>query len=316
MSPTGSGPTSAAPAELGAAPPGPGPFDRLTVPLIAAPMTRVSTPALVSAACAAGIIGAFPTSNCRSSAELDEWLDEITASVRAASGRPDAPSPGPVAANLIVHRVNRRLDDDLATIVRRGVGIVITSVGNPVPVIDPLHQAGCRVLVDVASVAHAEKAAVAGADGLVLLSAGAGGHTGSANPFAFARAVRHFYPGPLVLAGGISDGTALWAATVLGYDLGYMGTKFIATEESGASPEWRQAVVDARLDDITLGTAPNGVAASLLPGFGSAGHTVSGVHAVTTVAEVVRATRAQWHEARARTHAAVVDLARAGGQTT
>ncbi|MBL7486584.1 nitronate monooxygenase [Frankia sp. AgB1.9] len=283
------------------------PFGQLTVPLIAAPMTMVSTPALVSAACAAGIVGAFPTSNCGSTAELDEWLDEVAALVQTASRQPHAPVPGPVAANLIVHRVNQRLDDDLATIVRRGVGIVITSVGNPVPVIDPLHRGGCLVFADVASLAHAEKAAAAGADGLVLLAAGAGGNTGWANPFAFARAVRAFFSGPLVLAGGVSDGIALWAATVLGFDLGYMGTKFIATAESGASPAWRQAVVDARLDDITLGPGPTGVTASLLPGRGSAGHTVSGVHAITTVAEVVRTTQSEWQAARSHTRATLTE---------
>ncbi|KPM52471.1 2-nitropropane dioxygenase [Frankia sp. R43] len=292
------------------------PADRLVLPLIAAPMTRVSTPALVAAACSAGIVGAFPTSNCGSNAELDEWLDEIAAAVRTTGTTADdaasVPTPGPVAANLIVHRANKRLDDDLQTIARRSVELVITSVGNPVPVIDPLHRAGCRVLADVASLAHAHKAVDAGADGLVLLSAGAGGHTGWANPFAFARAVRRFYDGPLVLAGGISDGTALWAAVTLGYDLGYMGTKFIATRESGADPKWRAAVVSASLDDITLSTAPNGVTASMVvpPGgagqpAGSAGHTVSGVDAVTTVAGVVAATSDEWHRARARTSTAL-----------
>ncbi|EFC85349.1 nitronate monooxygenase family protein [Parafrankia sp. EUN1f] len=297
--------------------------DGLVLPLIAAPMTTVSTPPLVAAACSAGIVGAFPTSNCHSNAELDEWLDEIAASVHAtrtaAGDVTGAPTPGPVAANLIVHRANKRLDDDLQTIVRHSVELVITSVGNPVPVIDPLHREGCRVFADVASLAHARKAVDAGADGLVLLSAGAGGHTGWANPFAFARAVRRFYDGPLVLAGGISDGTALWAAVTLGYDLGYMGTKFIATRESGADSNWRAAVVGASLDDITLGTAPNGVTVSMLvpPGgagqpTGSAGHTVSGVDAITTVAGVVAATSTEWHQARARTSTALRASGRAG----
>ncbi|WP_462183772.1 NAD(P)H-dependent flavin oxidoreductase [Frankia sp. AgKG'84/4] len=278
------------------------PLDGLALPLIAAPMTTVSTPALVAAACAAGLVGAFPTSNCRSTTELADWLDEIEATVAAAAGPGAASRPGPVAANLIVHRSNTRLDEDLDTLVRRGVRLVITSVGTPVPVIGPLHRAGVRVFADVASLKHAEKAAAAGADGLVLLAAGAGGHTGWANPFAFARAVRRFHDGPLVLAGGISDGTALWSAITLGYDLGYMGTRFIATAESGATDAWRRAVVDATLDDITLGTAPNGVTVSLLPGAaGSAGHTAAGVHAITTAAEVIDTTRREWNDARART---------------
>ena len=216
----------------------------LTIPAIAAPMTVISTPELVIAACNAGIVGTFPTSNCSSIAELDEWLTRI--------GEAHVAGAGPVGVNLILHRTNARLDDDLACVVEHGVPIVITSVGDPLPVIGPLHDAGIDVYVDVASMKHAHRAAEAGADGLVLLSAGAGGHTGWANPFAFARAVRAFWDGPLVLAGGVSDGTALWAAITLGYDLGYLGTKLIATHESGAGEGWTKAVVAGTLDDICL----------------------------------------------------------------
>ncbi|ADP82231.1 2-nitropropane dioxygenase NPD [Pseudofrankia inefficax] len=277
----------------------------MRLPLVAAPMTQVSTPALVAAARAAGVAGAFPTSNCRTSAELDDWFDEIDATTSALSSGP----VGPLAANLIVHGSNRRLDDDLALVARRQVDFVITSVGSPVRVVADLREAGIAVVADVASLAHAEKALAAGADGLVLLSAGAGGHTGWANPFAFARAVRRFYDGLLVLAGGVSDGAALWAAITLGYDVGYMGTRFIATAEGGASPAWRQAVVDARLDDITVGMSPTGVKASLLPAHGSAGHTVSGVDAVTTVSQVVDQTEREWDDARARTSRALTQPA-------
>ena len=273
-------------------------FSRLTLPVIAAPMTSVSTPELVGAACAAGVVGAFPTSNPRSASELDEWLERIAAET---ASRSTSVRPGPVAANLIVHRSNQRLADDLACIGAHGVDIAITSVGNPLPVLADLHAAGCRVLADVASLAHAEKALAGGVDGLVLLSAGAGGNTGWANPFAFARAVRRFYDGPLVLAGGISDGTSLWSAITLGYDLGYMGTKFIATPESGASPEWKSAVVESSLDDIVLGVSPFGISASLLASVGSAGHTVSGVTAEVPAKDVIEATAAEWHEARATT---------------
>jgi nitronate monooxygenase len=283
-------------------------FAQLSVPAIAAPMTSVSTPELVIAACNAGIVGAFPASNCRSSAELDEWLDRIERETASSGGRGTLPQPGPLAVNLIVHPSNARLDADLDQLVGRGVRFVITSVGSPKPVVDPLHRSGCAVLADVASLAHAHKALDTGVDGLVLLSAGAGGHTGWANPLAFARAVRAFYDGPLVLAGGVSDGTALWAANVCGYDLGYLGTKLIATPESGASPEWRQAVVDATLDDIVLGTSPTGIAASLLPPAGSGGHTVSGVDAVRSAAEVIGQVAHEWRVARARTRA-VLDSA-------
>ena len=271
----------------------------LTIPAIAAPMTAVSTPELVIAACNSGIVGAFPSSNCRSLAELDEWLDRIASNT--ANDNLRSSQSGPVAVNLIVHRSNTRLDSDLECTLAHGVKIVITSVGDPVPVIEPLHQGGCAVWVDVASLAHARRAIDSGADGLVLLSAGAGGHTGWANPFAFARAVRAFYDGPLVMAGGISDGAALWAAITLGYDFGYLGTKFIATLESAASDEWRQRVVEASMDDISLGTAPNGVSASFLSGAGSAGHTVSGVNDMSTVAEVISQVTDEWTAARART---------------
>jgi nitronate monooxygenase len=177
-------------------------------------------------------------------------------------------------------------------------------VGNPAPFIAPLQAGGCRVLVDVASIAHAHKALEAGADGLVLLSAGMGGHTGWANPFAFARAVRHVSDGPLVLAGGMSDGTALWAAITLGYDAAMFGTRFIATDESGAPTSSRQAILDATMDDVTLAASPNGVTASVLRGGGgSGGHTVSAVHRHMPAAEVIADIRADWDRARARTAA-------------
>jgi nitronate monooxygenase len=272
----------------------------LVLPLIAAPMTAVSTPELVAAACAAGVIGAFPTSNPASSAELEEWLERIDAEI---GRREHGVMPGPVAANLIVHRSNKRLDADLATIVEHGIQIAITSVGSPAPVVAGLHSAGCIVLADVASLMHAHKALEAGADGLVLLGAGAGGNTGWANPFAFARAVRRFFAGTLVLAGGVSDGTALWAAITLGYDFGYMGTKMIATAESGATAQRRRDVVESSLDDIVLGTSRYGVQASLLKASGSAGHSVSGVEREGTVEEVIRETANQWQSARTRTAA-------------
>ena len=143
----------------------------------------------------------------------------------------------PVCPNLIVHRSNARLEQDLQVLLRHKPEIVITSVGSPAPVLEPLHDAGALVFADVASIRHAERAVAAGADGLVLLTAGAGGQTGWLNPFVFVRAVRAFFDGPIVLAGGISDGHALRAAEALGCDLAYMGTKFIATRESMADAQ-------------------------------------------------------------------------------
>ncbi len=275
--------------------------DRLRLPLIVAPMTGVSGPELVAAACLAGVVGAFPTSNCGSSGELDEWLATIQAARRDALSRVGATAPGPIAANLII-RGNRRIEADIEVLGRQGVALAITSVGSPAEVVAPLHAAGIQVLADVASMRHAERALEAGVDGLVLLTAGAGGHTGWANGFAFVRAVRAEYDGPVVLAGGVSDGEALWAAIVLGCDMAYMGTKFIATEESRASPAYRRALVDASLDDVELGIAPNGIAASSLRGGGgSAGHSVSGVTGIMTARAVVEQTEREWHSARERT---------------
>lgn len=269
----------------------------LRLPAMAAPMSAVSTPALVREACAAGIIGAFPTSNARSVHQLDEWFDEIAA---GDAGSP--PSTGLVCANLIVGRQNRRLEHDVEAVARHRIPLVVTSIGSPAPVIEPLHEAGCAVLADVASVRHAHKALEAGADGLVLLAAGAGGHTGWANPFAFVHAVRGFYDGPLAVAGGMSDGASLWAAVCAGYDLGLFGTRFIATPVSDTPASWKEAMYRATMDDISLTTAPNGVVASTLPDdLGSAGHTVGAVAREQTVAEVVDELEASWLAARRRT---------------
>ena len=268
----------------------------LRLPAIAAPMTFISTPALVAEACAAGIVGAFPTSNAESIAELNEWFDQIEER-RAASE-----SPGPIAANLIVGKQNKRLDEDVDCVISRKPEMVITSVGNPAPVVGPLQAAGCLVFADVVSEAHAHKALNAGVDGLVLLSAGAGGHTGWANPFAFARAVRALYDGPLVLTGGMSDGAALWAAQCAGFDLAMFGTRFTATHESNVTPEWQAALEEHTMDDVELITAPNGVVASGLPGsVGSAGHTVSAVKGRQSVAEVVDEIEKSWMGAREAT---------------
>jgi nitronate monooxygenase len=311
--------------------------DRLALPLIAAPMFLVSGVELVVAACRFGVIGAFPTVNCRSSEELDVWLGDIETRLRQhadAQGR----LPAPVCPNLIVHRSNARLDADLKVLLRHDCEIVITSVGSPAPVITPLHDAGALVLADVASLRHAERALEAGADGLVLLSAGAGGQTGWLNPFAFVRAVRAFFKGPIVLAGGIADGHALRAARVLGCDLAYMGTKFIATRESLADPRYKAMLVQSSADDILLTTAftglqtnmlrPSIVAAGLdpdeLPARGaieigndidigarearpkrwrdiwSAGHSTSGVTDVPSVEELIARTIAEYRASDVR----------------
>ncbi len=290
---------------------------RLRLPAIAAPMTSVSTPELVIAACRSGVIGSFPTHNAATTRELDDWLSRAQSELAA-----DA---APVAPNLVVHRSNPRRDDDLAVLTDHEVELVITSVGSPAPVIEPLHDAGARVFADVASLEHAWRALDAGADGLVLLTAGAGGQTGSANPFAFVRAIRENFDGPVVLAGGISDGRAILAAQILGADFAYLGTRFIATRESAAGDDYRDALVAATLDDVRLSDRVGGIPASLLScwldaqsasgsdevgsGFTqeqlltnrdawSAGHSVSGVHSVVDVAALVEELLAGYTTAR------------------
>ncbi|WP_330256103.1 nitronate monooxygenase [Nocardia sp. NBC_00565] len=295
--------------------------NRLTLPAIAAPMTSVSGPDLVIAACRNGVIGAFPTHNAATTRQLDAWLRDITAALN-----PDGTARiAPVAPNLVVHRTNDRLREDLDCLVRHGVELVITSVGSPQPVIAPLHAIGCRVFADVSSMAHVRRALDAGVDGLVLLTAGAGGQTGWANPFAFVRAVRPHFDGPIVLAGGVSDGASMLAAQVLGADLVYLGTRFIATTESSAGDDYRAALVESTLDDVRLSTRVGGIPASLLTawlalddesppaiaaeGFQqdrllrnrtawSAGHSVAGVDAITSVDELVRTLTTQYELAR------------------
>lgn len=236
---------------------------RLRLPLIAAPMFLVSGPALVKAACRAGVIGSFPTANCRTVEELEVWLADIKEATVGAA---------PFCPNLIVHRSNPRVADDLAAVLRARAELVITSVGSPEPVMKPLKDAGCLVLADVASVRHAQKAVAAGVDGLVLLTAGAGGQTGWVNPFAFVRAVRQFWDGIVVMAGGMSDGQAIAAAETLGCDLAYMGTRFIATRESLAKDEYKQMLVRSRLDDVLLTRAFTGLETNMLrPSIAAAG---------------------------------------------
>lgn len=310
---------------------------RLRLPLIAAPMFLVSGVELVTAVCGNGVIGSFPTVNCRSPDELDRWLADIEGRLQRRSDR-DGQAHAPFCPNLIVHRSNARLADDLQVLLRHKVEIVITSVGSPAPVLKPLHEAGALVFADVASIRHAERAVEAGADGLVLLTAGAGGQTGWLNPFAFVRAVRAFFDGPLVLAGGIADGHALRAAEALSCDLAYMGTKFIATRESMADERYKAMLVESSADDILLTTAftglqtnmlrPSIVAAGLdpddLPARGaidigkdidvgareaspkrwrdiwSAGHSASGVTDVPAVEELIARTHAEYCAADAR----------------
>jgi nitronate monooxygenase len=227
----------------------------LRLPVIAAPMFLVSGPDLVIAACRSGVIGSFPTANCRTMDELDEWLERISL---GSSGH------AIYAPNLIVHRTNSRLLDDLQLVVKYKAPMVIASVGRPDPILHQIHDYGGLVFADVASMRHARLAIESGVDGLILLTAGAGGQTGWANPFAFVRAVREIYSGPIVMAGGIADAKSLQAAMVLGCDLAYMGTRFIATRESMARDSYKDMLVTSSLDDIILTKAVTGLETNML----------------------------------------------------
>jgi nitronate monooxygenase len=303
---------------------------RLRLPLIAGPMLRISGPDLVSAACRSGVIGAFPTVNARSTIELDAWLTRITDDCDQHEG-----ATAPVCPNIIMRRDPEVLKADLDVLVKHRVEMVIASVGSPEGITDRLHDVGCAVFADIASMRHAEKALEAGADGLVLLSAGAGGQTGWANGMSFVRAVRQMFDGPVVLSGGISDGVALWAARMLGCDLGMMATRFIATPESMAAQPYREMLVNSRFDDIMLTQAftgidanmlrPSVVAAGLDPkqlagsvqpdkvkelldskakepkrwvDIWSAGHTVSGIAAIKPVADLIDEIATEYDQVR------------------
>lgn len=232
---------------------------RLRLPLIAAPMLRISGVELTAAACVNGVIGSFPTVNAREPEQLDAWLTQI----RQACDQAERPT-APVCPNVLMRTDPAKLDADVDVLVKHRVEMVLASVGSPEKYVKKLHDVGCFVLADVGSLRHAEKALASGVDGLVLLSAGAGGQTGWANGMSFVRAVRQMYDGPLVLAGGISDGQALWSSQVLGCELGLMGTRFIATQEAMADPRYKAMLIDSSIDDVQLTRGISGIDANFL----------------------------------------------------
>lgn len=238
---------------------------RLRLPAIAAPMFLISGPELVISACRAGMIGCFPTPNARAPEILDEWLTRIAAEL----GEQDAPW----AANLVMHKSYARREQDLERVVRHRAPLVITALGSPRDAVEAVHGYGGLVFADVNSIEFAAKAAETGVDGLVLVAAGAGGHTGQLTGFAFVEAVREFWDGIIVLGGGISTGRGVRAAEVLGADLAYLGTRFIATRESMASDDYRQMLVDCTARDIVCSAAISGVPANWLrPSLEQAGY--------------------------------------------
>ena len=232
---------------------------RLRLPVIAAPLFIISNPDLVLAQCKAGVVGSFPALNARPKEKLEEWLQRITTELAEYdAAHPDAPS-APFAVNQIVHRSNDRLEHDLALCVKYKVPIVITSLGARSDVFDAIHSYGGIVLHDIINVAFAHKAIDKGADGLIAVAAGAGGHAGTTSPFALIAEIRTWFDGPLALSGAISTGGGILAARAAGADVAYIGSAFIATDEANAADGYKQAVVDAQASDIVYTNLFTGV---------------------------------------------------------
>jgi len=237
---------------------------QLRLPLICSPMFLVSGPELVLAQCKAGVVGTFPTLNARPESALDEWLTRIAADLADFNAANPERRAAPFGVNLILHRSNPRQEADLDCVVRHRVPIVITSVGRPDRVVERVHGYGGLVLHDVVSVEHARKAIASGVDGLILVCAGAGGHGGNLSPFALVDEVRSFWDGPLIIGGAISNGRNLRAVEVMGADLAYMGTRFIATQESSADEEHKAMVVCDCAADIVYTPVFSGIWANYL----------------------------------------------------
>lgn len=237
---------------------------RLTVPAIGSPMFLVSFPPLVTALCKAGIVGTFPHVNARPSEQLDAWLTQIQADLDAHRAAHPQAVVAPLGVNLIVHRTNPRFEPDLEIIVKHRIPFVITSLGHPGRVIEAVHAYGGIVFCDVINADHARKSIAAGVDGIICIGGGAGGHASTQSTFSLVREIRGFWDGCLVVGGGINDGYQIRAAEVLGADLAYMGTRFIATQESNAQPEYKQMIVDSAVKDLIYTDKFSGVHANFL----------------------------------------------------
>ncbi|GKQ59545.1 2-nitropropane dioxygenase [Sphaerotilus sp. FB-3] len=232
---------------------------RLPLPIIGSPLFIISNPKLVIAQCQAGVVGSMPALNARPASQLDEWLAEITETLAAYdAAHPDAPS-APFAINQIVHRSNDRLEQDMALCAKYKVPIIITSLGARTDVNDAVHGWGGVVMHDIINNAFARKAIEKGADGLIAVAAGAGGHAGTKSPFALIQEIRQWFDGPLALSGSIASGGAVLAAQAMGADFAYIGSAFIATDEARASEAYKQCVVDSNSDDIVYSSLFTGV---------------------------------------------------------
>ena len=225
--------------------------NRLSIPVIGSPLFIISGPELVMAQCRAGIIGSFPSLNARPLAQFEEWLQRLSTEL--------GPNDAPYAVNLIVHKSNDRLMDDLALCVKYKVPMIITSLGARVDVNEAIHSYGGIVMHDIISNKFAKKAVEKGADGLIAVAAGAGGHAGTTSPFALVREIREWFDGPLALSGSIATGEAVLAAEAMGADFGYIGSAFIATAEARAVDGYKEMIVDSASSDIVYSNLFTGV---------------------------------------------------------
>jgi len=320
-------------------------FAPLRLPVIAAPMFIISGPELVVAQCKAGVVGSFPALNARGPGALDAWLARIKAELAAHDAAHPGQPAAPFAVNLIVHKSNTRHEEDLATIARHKVPLVITSLGARAEVNAAVHGWGGLVLHDVTTNSFARKAIAKGADGLILVAAGAGGHAGTLSPFALAQEVRAWFDGPLALSGAIACGRSVLGAQALGADFAYIGSAWIATAEANAAAAYQQAIVDCAAEDITYTNLftgihgnylrPSIIAAGLDPDhlptsdpsqmdfaaatsttaakawkdIWGAGQGIGAVHAITSVAERVATLAQEYQQARAQLAAASAGFA-------
>ncbi|MBB2719100.1 UNVERIFIED_ORG: nitronate monooxygenase [Rhizobium etli] len=233
--------------------------DKLRLPVIGSPLFIISHPALTLAQCKAGVVGAFPALNARPESQLDEWLAEITEELaRHDAAHPERPA-APFAVNQIVHMSNKRLEHDLSLCVKYKVPVVISSLGAVPEVNAAVHSYGGIVLHDIVNNRHAHSAIRKGADGLIAVASGAGGHAGTLSPFALVQEIREWFDGPLLLAGAISTGGAILAAEAMGADMAYIGSPFIATQEARAADAYKQAIVEGAAADIVYSNYFTGV---------------------------------------------------------
>jgi nitronate monooxygenase len=305
---------------------------KLPFPAIASPLFIISNPKLVIEQCKAGIVGSMPALNARPAAQLEEWLIEITETLAAYNAaNPDKPA-APFAINQIVHKSNDRLEHDMAMCVKYKVPIIITSLGAREEINEAAHSYGGVVLHDIINNKHARKAIEKGADGLIAVAAGAGGHAGVKSPFALIQEIRQWFDGPVALSGSIATGDAILAAQAMGADFAYIGSAFIATTEARAADDYKQAIVDSNSDDIVYSNLFTGVhgnylapsirAAGLDPenlpesdpskmNFGGdakkawkdiwgCGQGIGAIHAVQSTADLVAQLKAQYQAARQR----------------